>query len=244
MARAGHTALRKPVLLALETAGLCGSVALVAEGLCICEFSLQSKLTHSRRLLQAIELIMQEAALTWQDLDGLAVSLGPGSFTGLRIGLATVKGLSMATAKPIIGVPTLDGLASQFANLSCPVCPVLDARKKEVYAALYKGTTTGTPQKISEYLAISPERLAEKITEPTVLVGDGLTLYGDFFRERLGGKALMAPAEIYFPRAAAIGMLARHAWEKKEFLSPRNAVPIYVRPSEAEIHFGAAREKA
>lgn len=228
----------KPVILALETAGNCGSVALVSTGTCIAEYSLQSGLTHSRRLLVGVEQIMDGAGLTWDDIDGVAVSTGPGSFTGLRIGLSTAKGLIMAAEKPLIGVPTLDGLAAQLPFSRYPVCALLDARKKEVFYAFYRHDGRGTAQLTSDYRALPPDLLAGKINEPTLFIGDGVSVYRDLLRAALGDLALFPPAETCFPRAAAIGMLALRKFAEQEFLDPITAEPIYVRKSDAELHFG------
>ena len=114
------------MILALETATMCGSVALVAENRCLAEFTLQTGETHSRRLLAAIARLLKETAVDWSHIDGVAVSLGPGSFTGLRIGLATAKGLVMASGTKLIGIGTLDGLARQFFGAGdILICPVL-----------------------------------------------------------------------------------------------------------------------
>jgi tRNA threonylcarbamoyladenosine biosynthesis protein TsaB len=229
--------LYRPIMLALETATMCGSVALVAENRCLAEFSLQTGETHSRRLLAGVDRILQETGIDWPDVDAVAVSLGPGSFTGLRIGLATAKGLAMAGGAKLIGVGTLDGLAAQlYAAGEVLICPVLDARKKEVYCSFYRCDSLGIPRRLEEYLVISPEALCARIAEPVVLLGDGAELYGDLFREKLVDLLRMPPANVYFPRAAAIGLLALDKWQQKEFLDPAAAEPIYIRPSEAELH--------
>lgn len=231
--------LRRPVILALETATMSGSVAIVAANRCLAEFSLQTGETHSRRLLAGIDWLMQEIGIEWSTIDGVAVSLGPGSFTGLRIGLATAKGLVMASGAKLIGVSTLDGLAAQlFAAPGILVCPVLDARKKEVYSCFYKTDSHGMSQQQGEYLVSSPEDLCARINEPVVMVGDGVTVYGTLFRDKLGDLLRIPPAGVYFPRAAAIGLLARDKWRKEEFLDPATAEPIYIRASEAELLFG------
>lgn len=239
--KAGKLPFGPPVILALETSGLCGSVALVSENFCIGEYSLQSKLTHSTRLLTGIDWLLNEAAMSWEQLDGIAVSLGPGSFTGLRIGLSTAKGLAMAAGLELLGVPTLDGLASQLHFAPHLICPVLDARKKQVYTALYRPQHGGTVEQISDYLVVAPEELVRRISEPTIFIGEGLTVYGDFLKERLGELAHLAPGETYFARASAIGMLAIAKWRKQEFLPLADAEPIYVRASDAELQFGKAR---
>ncbi|KPJ99813.1 MAG: hypothetical protein AMJ60_03685 [Desulfobacterales bacterium SG8_35] len=230
--------LQIPVILAIETATMCGSVALLSGEKCLAEFSLQTGETHSRRLLAGVDWLQQETGIGWPQIDAIAVSLGPGSFTGLRIGLATAKGLALAGHAKLIGVGTLDGLAAQiFAAGKILICPVLDARKKEVYCGFYRCDNLGWPKLLEEYLAISPAALCARIDEPVVLLGDGATLYGDLFREKLGDLLKTPPPHAYFPRAATVGLLALNKWQKEEFLDPAGAEPIYIRPSEAELHF-------
>jgi tRNA threonylcarbamoyladenosine biosynthesis protein TsaB len=231
--------LQQPVILALETATLCGSVALVSRTGCLAEFSLQSGETHSRRILAGIDWLLKETGIDWQTVDAIAVSQGPGSFTGLRIGLATAKGLALAGAAKLIGIGTLDGLAAQlFAAGEILICPVLDARKKEVYSGFYKCDDQGIPRRQGQYLVISPEQLCQRITEPVVLLGDGAAVYRDLFNEKLGNYLRTAPAGLFFPRAATIGLLALEKWQQGEFLDPAGAEPIYIRLSEAELNLG------
>jgi tRNA threonylcarbamoyladenosine biosynthesis protein TsaB len=231
--------LQKPVILALETATLCGSVALVSQDRCLAEFSLQTGETHSRRLLAGVDWLLQETGIDWPIIDAVAVSLGPGSFTGLRIGLATAKGLVLAGGAKLIGVGTLDGLAAQlFAAGDILICPVLDARKKEVYCGFYKCDDQGIPRLQGQYLVISPDELCGRIDEPVVLLGDGATFYGGLFQEKLAHFLKVVPAQVYFPRAATIGLLALEKWQQEEFLDPAVAEPIYIRPSEAELNLG------
>jgi tRNA threonylcarbamoyladenosine biosynthesis protein TsaB len=231
--------LHKPIILALETATMSGSVALIAENRCLAEFSLQTGETHSRRLLAGVDWLLQETGIEWPTIDAVAVSLGPGSFTGLRIGLATAKGLILAGGVKLIGVGTLDGLAAQlFAAGEILICPVLDARKKEVYCGFYRCCKHGIPRLLKEYMAISPEDLCDMIDQPVLLLGDGVSVYGDLFREKLGDLLNKPPASVYFPRAAAIGLLALDKWQRNEFLDPAGAEPIYIRASEAELHLG------
>ena len=226
----------RPLILAIENSTLCGSVALVSGDQCMCEFSLLSRMTHSKRLLGSIDNIMRNCGISWEQLDAIAISLGPGSFTGLRIGLSTAKGLAMAADLPLIGVSSLDGLAAQLPFAEHLICPLLDARKKEVYAAFYQAGGNKL-KRISDYLAISPQKLADQIDERVIMVGDGAELYADFFRERLRGNIFFAPTQIVQSRASAIGFLAISKWRNNDFLDTASAVPIYVRASDAEIHF-------
>jgi len=229
---------KPPVILALETAGTCGSVALIGEERCLAEYSLNTKTTHSRRLLANVDWLLKETQCDWAQLDAIAVSLGPGSFTGLRIGLATAKGLSFATGKPLIGVPTLEGIARQFPFACQPVCAVVDARKSEVYAAQYRWNRNGELEQTGESRVLAPEKLAGQISEPTILAGDAVPIYGELFRERLRNNALLAPAETCFARASAIGLAALARVRYRIFSDPASIVPIYVRASDAELQLG------
>jgi tRNA threonylcarbamoyladenosine biosynthesis protein TsaB len=233
MAMHGITSLKHPIILSLENSGMCGSIALTARDLCLAEYSLTSKKTHSKRLLDSINFIMHEALLDWPDIDAIAVSLGPGSFTGLRIGLTTAKGLVMATGSKLIGVPSLLALTCQTQYTDKLICPIIDARKQEVYTALYRHKDK-ILQTLAPPMALSPRDLAGQIREQVVFIGDGSVLYRSMLAEELGELASFAAAEVYFPRAAAVGHLALAKWQARDFLNPVSAVPIYVRPSDAE----------
>jgi len=216
-----------------------GGVALICDGRPVAEMSLAGKETHSRTLMVIIKWLMQRLGVKWSDLDLLAVSLGPGSFTGLRIGLATIKGLAFALGLPLIGVPTLDALASHV--IACKgdiVCPVLDARKSKVYTALYQIMDSGELEKISPYQTISPEELTLFVPydQRVLLLGGGLLLYQDVFVHGLGNRAIIVPGHMAHVRAASVGVLAELRWQKERRPDDfKTLKPIYVRPSEAEV---------
>ena len=225
--------------LSIETSDYMGGVALVRDGRPVAEVGLASKETHSRRLMVVIKWLMQRLGADWSDLDILAVGLGPGSFTGLRIGLSTAKGLAFALGLPLIGVPTLDVLASHV--IACKgelVCPILDARKSQVYTALYQIRNFGKLEKISPYQAIFPEELAAFVPygQKVLLLGGGLLLYQDIFIHGLGNRAVIVPSHIGHVRAASVGVLAELRWQKDRRTDDfKTLKPIYVRPSEAEV---------
>src|SRR5438876_6200983 len=162
-------------VLAVETSTLAGGAALLDGGLVVGEYTLDISLTHSERLMGTIDRLLTDAGWTVHDLEGLAVSVGPGSFTGLRIGLSTVKGLALALTIPIAAVPTLDAMAAALPFAELPVCPVIDARKGEVYASLYRWDDDGMRREW-DYLAVPPKTLAARLIEPVVLVGDAAHL--------------------------------------------------------------------
>jgi tRNA threonylcarbamoyladenosine biosynthesis protein TsaB len=232
MARHGITTPGQPIIMALENSGMCGSIALVSPGLCVAESSLTISATHSKRLMGSIAAMLRDSGLDWPMIDAVAVSLGPGSFTGLRISLAAAKGIAMAAGVRLIGIPTLDGLAAQMQTESL-LCPLIDARKNQVYTAFYRWQG-GECRRLSSYMAVSPEELSGQIKEPVVFIGDGGVLYHDLLRDKLAALANFAAPTIFFPRAAAIGSLAIRHWQTNEFLDPLSAVPLYIRASDAE----------
>ncbi len=237
------------LILALETSTLTGSVALVEapeseEGnggreKILAETTVSSPETHSARLMPAIDALLEGCALSIHQVKGIALGLGPGSFTGLRIAVATVKGLAYSLGVPVVGVPTLDALAMNLAYASVLVCPVLDARKKEVYAALFRGDGQGQIEKISEDWVLKPEDLCARIPEKTIFAGSGVDVYREIFRNKLGSKALFAPPEISIPRAATIARLSGPAFREGRTLDLFSFTPLYVRRSEAEILYDA-----
>jgi tRNA threonylcarbamoyladenosine biosynthesis protein TsaB len=226
----------RPYVLAIETATNCGSVAIIAGDRCLGEYTLQSDLTYSRRLFSTMAMLLSEAKLGWDIVDAIAISIGPGSFTGLRIGMSAAKGLALARSIPLIGIPTLDGLACQLPYAPYQICPILDARKKEIYTAFYRSNGNGIVRRQSDYLVLAPERLADMITEPTIFLGDGIGTCVEVLA-LLGEKAYLAPPMLHYPKAVAVGMLATEKYRAGDFMEAASAVPLYVRASEAEITF-------
>jgi len=233
-----------PLILSLDTASSCSSVALtrgsVANGQVLASLSLNSNITHSRRLLAAIDWLLSEAEADWQAVTGLAISLGPGSFTGLRIGMATVKGLATAIHKPLLGVSTLDALAFNCTGEQL-ICTVLDARKKEVYTCFYRSDLYGIPRRIGAIRVITPQRLVADIEQPVLFVGDAVMVYGDFWKEALGASFVSAPRTLHYPCASAIGLLAGEMLQQDQCLELSTAVPLYVRASDAELSLGIGK---
>jgi len=226
-----------PTLLAVETSGPTGGVALIQGGCPAGEATMNSRETYSRRLMRTAEWLMESLSLGWGDLDLLAVSIGPGSFTGLRIGLSTVKGLAMALGIPVIGIPTLDALASNITACSGDVvCPVMDARRSEIYTAVYAGTASGQLERITEYMAVPPADLPGLIPpcERMLLLGDGVGLCDEHVG-RAVGSVVRAKEHVSHARASAVGILAHERWLKGNAGDDIQAMaPIYVRASAAE----------
>lgn len=221
-------------VLAIETSTMAGSVALLDGEELVSEYLLNIKMTHSERLLLAIDHILRDAKIPISEVDGFAISIGPGSFTGLRIGTSTVKGLAFAANKPVVGVPTLDALAENLLFTDCLICPMLDARKKEVYAALYKRDNGENLQKLTADLAIKPRDLFKRIQERTVFLGNGADVYHTMIEEELGGLALFAPLNHNLPRAGNVARKSLHEFGENNILDLNTFTPTYVRRSEAE----------
>ena len=231
------------LILAMETSTLAGSIALLDappedQGLphILGEVILNVPATHSERLLPAIDRLLADACLTVRQIQGIALAIGPGSFTGLRIGVSTVKGLAFALGVPVVGVPTLDALAQNLRYAQGLVCPIIDARKKEVYAALFRADGRGRLTKESDDWVLAPEDLCARIPEPVIFLGNGIEAYGGVLRERLASRALFAPPEFSFPRAVHVGCLSIPRFHKGQTVDLFSFAPTYIRRSEAEIH--------
>ncbi len=222
-------------VLGIDTSTSCGSVGLMDTGEVVADYLLNIPVTHSERLLGAIELVLREARCPIENLDGWAISLGPGSFTGLRIGISTIKGLAFATGKPVAGVSTLDVLASQIATTPYLICPILDARKQEVYTAFYRYEKGDTLKRLSPHQAIRPEDLVKKINEQTIFLGNGVITYKDFLLNSLSSIAIFPPPHFHFSHGSMVAELGSKLLQKGECLDLATLAPIYIRPSEAEI---------
>jgi tRNA threonylcarbamoyladenosine biosynthesis protein TsaB len=222
-------------ILAIDTSTRVGSIAVVEGPLLKAQQILNISATHNQRLLPGIERILNDAGWSLEDLDGFAVSLGPGSFTGLRIGLSIVKGLAWATGKPLAGVPTLDALAANVSFVPYKICPILDARKGEIYTALYRQGDEGIPQRLTSYMALKPEELVALISETTLLVGDGFLSYGDYLKRELGNRLVLAPPHLSVIHASSVAWLGWHRLRAGEHEDISSCTPLYVRPSEAEL---------
>jgi tRNA threonylcarbamoyladenosine biosynthesis protein TsaB len=214
-------------LLAVETSTLAGGVALFDGDRLVGEYLLDVSVTHSERLMAAVDRVLADAGWSVRELEALAVAIGPGSFTGLRIGLSTVKGLAIALAIPVAAVPTLDAMASTLPFASLPVCPVIDARRREVYTSLYRWDGRAM-QRQWEYLALSPDEVAARLDQPVILVGHAAASIDSAW-------ARLAPPARRLPSPACVGQLGLERLARGEHVSPAELVPLYLRPSEAEL---------
>ncbi len=221
-------------ILAVETSTLAGGAALLDGERLVGEFTLNIRATHSERLMVAVEHLLHLSGWDVKSLEGLAVAIGPGSFTGLRIGISAVKGLALALGIPVVGVPTLDALAATLPFAAFPVCPVLDARKGEVYASLYHWAEGGM-QRDWGYLALSPEVLCDRLSGPVIFLGDAVEPLRGLFEARLGSNAHFAPASRRLPSPGCVGALGHAYLSTGRTVDASALAPLYLRPSEAEL---------
>jgi tRNA threonylcarbamoyladenosine biosynthesis protein TsaB len=231
-------------ILAVETSTMFGGIAIMdeSEGL-LAELRLNIRSTHSERLMTGINLLLQQAGLKIQDIDVFGVATGPGSFTGLRIGLSTMKGFSYATGKPLVSVPTLEAFAWNFPYSVHPICVMLDARKKEVYAAVFRWRQTGFDRVIEETSTDPATLLKALFDKPVLFAGEGALLYKDMILEMAGEKAIFAPPQGMVPSPSNVAFLVLRKAKKGEFSEPVSLVPLYIRKSEAEIKIRGRREE-
>ncbi len=230
-------------ILSLSTAEQGASLAVFDGKALICESYWTSRLTHSRRLIFMIEnLVVDRAGLTLEDVDGYVAARGPGSFTGLRIGISVVKGLAYALSRPCIGVSSLDGIAWRFSHCSQPVCVMMDARRGQVYSATFK-FSKGQLEKKSEEVVESAQKILETMgsAREVLFAGSGTKAYQDIILEKMGGRALFsAPAMDYVSAAALAGPVL---CDNTPFSDPdRSLTPTYIRKSDAEINLGTMPE--
>ena len=234
--------------LGIETATMTGGVALVNKERVISEYTLNVRTTHTARLMPAIDQILRDSSVDKSEIDGIAISMGPGSFTGLRIGMATAKGLALGLGIPLLGVPTLDALAWNIPFAMYQICAMLDARKKEVYYSLFRYAEAGEHidlplQRLVPYQVVSPDELVKRIDEKTIFLGDAVDVYRDFVSEKLGELAIFAPDAQRLPRAATVAEMGLLKLKTGERLDLAAAEPIYIRPSDAELSLTARRKK-
>jgi len=232
-------------VLALETATMAGSIAIVDDDRLIGEVKVNVKVAHAERLMASIDWLLKASGVSIKEIDAFGISIGPGSFTGLRIGLSTIKGFSYSINKPIVPVSTLDAFARTIPFCTYFICPMLDARKNEVYTGLYKWGKELCEKVISE-TAIKPANFLRDvkkfynlkgIKEPTVFMGDGAKIYKKIISDTLQTNAIFAPASKMSPSASSVAEIAIEKLKEGLFPDSVSLTPFYIRKSEAEIHW-------
>lgn len=223
-------------ILGMDSSGLVASVAVVENDILVAEYTVNHKKTHSQTLLPMLDEVVKMAELQLDSIDAIAVAAGPGSFTGLRIGAATVKALGLAIDKPVVSVPTCAGLAYNMWGTDKLVCPILDARRNQVYTGVYQ-FENGQLITVMEQDAMSIDELVEYLNQlgkEVIFVGDGIPVYKAFIEEHLKVKFLFAPAGFNRQRASSVATLGARLYEEGKFESADDHKPIYLRKSQAE----------
>ena len=225
-------------ILAIDTSTSFASIAIGVGEQIVAESLVNTNRTLSARLVPEIERLLATAGLTISDIDIFASAIGPGSFTGVRGGIATIQGLALASAKPCSGFSSLAMLAMNFSLSRSLICPMLDARKGEVYAALYD-CSAQLPSPFINDSVLPPAAFIDNITavtkEPVIFVGDGALRYHDQVVEQLGEQAVFAPFSLHSPHCANGVLLALHASRYGALLEPSQLLPVYLRASDAEL---------
>jgi tRNA threonylcarbamoyladenosine biosynthesis protein TsaB len=223
------------VILALETATPRGSVALVSGGAVRAAVYLAPGPLASGSYISAVEAMFAAAGASPGNVSAIAVSAGPGAFTGLRVGMSAAKGFCFGWGVPLVPVPTLLALAHRFPGEGRIVCPVQDARRGEVYAALFRWEG-GELVRLSPDMAIAPVLLPGRIPDGDVLFcGDGITPFGALFREALGDRAILVSGDEGLPHASAVGIVGERIFRNGGAGNPRTAIPFYLRSSGTEF---------
>lgn len=223
-------------LLAVDSSGMVASVAIMSEDTLIAEYSVNHKKTHSQTLMPMLDEIVRMTESSLPEFDYLAIAGGPGSFTGLRIGSATVKGLGLALNIPVVSVPTLEALAMNVCDTEYLVCPMMDARRNQIYTGIYhfeKGNMqvdmNQTPMDIHELL-----QKLNAYNQTVLFLGDGVPVYRDIIENEMKSSYLFAPAHLNRQRASAVGMRAWDYVREGRVQTAAEHVPEYLRLSQAE----------
>jgi len=222
-------------ILAVDTATTSCSVAIVDKTSLLSEFTIDREETHSKHLMDMIKTAMRMAGLSFSDLDGFAVTRGPGSFTGLRIGMSTIKGLAVASEKPVVGVSSLETLALQVSYSRDLICPILDARRGEVYFSRYR-FLNGHLKKQTRERVTPPDKAVDDLNETCLFVGNGALLYKEMILEKMGEFASFAPMIQNTIRASTLAYFSMAKFENNDTDDIEKILPYYLRKSDAELN--------
>lgn len=223
-------------ILGLDSSGIVASVALVEEDVLLAEYTVNYKKTHSQTLLPMLDEVARMTDLNLETIDAIAVAAGPGSFTGLRIGSATAKGLGLALKKPLVAVPTVEALAYNLYDTQGLICPIMDARRNQVYTGIYRFENHELVT-VEDQMAVSITELLEKLNRcgaPVTFLGDGVPVFRDVIASALKVDFSFAPAHVNKQRAAAVAALGAVYYKAGKIQTAVEHGPDYLRVSQAE----------
>jgi len=228
------------LILAFDTSTPVVSVAVSNRGVVLASMAVARGRSHAAHLLSAVDSVLTRAGLDLADVEAVACAVGPGSFTGLRVGIAAAQGLAEGRGLPVVGVPTLEAYAHALSGDEGILCPMVDARKQEIYVAGYRWEDDG-PVEIWPPVASSPEDLAARVGGDSVLLaGEGAAVYRAKLEAALGSQARFGPTDLASSNAGRVALLGADRLAKGAGVDPASLRPIYGRPSEAELAQGAA----
>jgi len=222
-------------ILALDSSGLVATIAIMEDEQTLAEYTVNYKMTHSQTLLPMLDTVVKMLGFDLDTIDAIAIAGGPGSFTGLRIGSATAKGLGLALEKPLVHIPTADGMAHNMYGSSGLICPIMDARRSQVYTGLYRYEERFDV--VESQMALAVETLIKKLNdygEKVTFLGDGVPVYKEQLIQGLRVPYAFAPANMNRQRAAAVGVLAMQYYQEGRMETAADHKPDYLRPSQAE----------
>ncbi len=223
-------------ILAVDTSTNVASAAILEDQVIIGEYNCNRGKTHSQRLMPMVQHLMETTGLTVNDIDAFSASIGPGSFTGLRIGVTTIKAMAFAAEKPVISVHTLDALAYNLPFAENLICPMIDARNNQVFTAIYRFIGDKL-ERLTDYMGIPVTELADilrKMEGDTVFLGDACNMHRDYFVSELGNRVKIAPPGTALAKASSVAILAGKAYSEGKLESCYDMVPFYLRKSQAE----------
>lgn len=223
-------------ILALDSSGLVAGVAVVEDDNLLGEYTVNYKKTHSQTLLPMLDVVAKMIELDLNTIDAIAIAAGPGSFTGLRIGSATAKGLGLALDKPLIEIPTVDGLAYNLYGNQNLVCPLMDARRNQTYTGLYRFDQTGM-QKLIDQCVVAIDEIVEQINkrgQAVTFLGDGVPVFQTYIEEHCSVEHAYAPVHMNKQRAGAVAALAMQYYKQGKTVTAQEHEPEYLRLSQAE----------
>jgi len=220
-------------ILAIDTSSESSSVALLNEETICAEFYFNTKKRYDETLLQTIEALLSQTEMRLSEIDLFVATVGPGSFTGLRVGLSTIKGFAFSAGKPIAGVSTLMALACNIPHSEKSICPMLDARRGEIYTALYRMDKGGVLTNVAGERVTRIEEFLDELCDETIFIGDGAALHADIIRKKLSERSYFVPESFNCIRAGAVGLIGLKKHLNGDILTSGEAVPRYLRRSYA-----------
>ena len=226
-------------ILAVDTSGQVATVAIIEDRRILGEYFLNHKKTHSQKLMPLILSLINELELKIGDIDVFAASVGPGSFTGIRIGVTTIKSLAYTLNRPVVAVNTLDALAYNVFTMQNLICPIMDARNNQVFTALYKNSKSNFAR-LTEYLGVDIKELVdliEKKNTDVIFVGDGIDIHKEYLKKVLGEKCDFMSWQFMLQRASSVALLAFDRISSEGFDKCEEILPFYLRKSQAEREY-------